>query len=186
MLPSCACPWGGHTEPQTEIAADSWSSHWDSGTQGSLGVSPGGTAGSQHPSCSCLQGSCNGRTAAFPGADTAQAWSHPAHAAQAESCTSCSSSIPPGCRISPGTHPNHSSQGSLDQARWGQARGGHISCGWFFLNHMSIQHRGAATGHAMPHPTRSTKEGQCRVKAMACKTRWVLWVLHLRASDIMD
>lgn len=58
-------------------------------------------------------------------------------------------------------------------------------CGY----HMFMQHQGAATGHAVLHPTRSTNEEQCRVKTMACKTwksRWVLWALHLRASDTTD
>lgn len=136
----------GDTEPQTATAADSWSSHWDTGIQGSLGIRPRGTASSQHSSSSCLQGSCNGRTEASSGADTAQTWSHPAQAAQARASTCCSSPIPPGCRISPGTHPNHISQGRLDQARWGQACGGRISCGWLFLDMVWLPHVHATPG----------------------------------------
>lgn len=173
-------------------SADSWSSHWDTGIQGSLGIRPRGTAGSQHSS-SCLQGSCNGRTEASSGADTAQTWSHPAQAAQAKASTSCSSPIPPSCRITQGPI-----QTTSHKAGWIKHDGAKHVVGtspvadsfWTWCGyHIFMQHQGAAAGHAMLHPTRSTNEEQCRVKTMACKTwksRWVLWALHLRASDTTD
>lgn len=146
----------GDTEPQTAIAADSWSSHWDTGT--ALGLVLGvQLAASTPPPPACRAAAMAGQQLSQAPTPHRQAWSHPAHAAQNEACTSCSSPIPPGCRISPGTHPNHSSQGSLDQARRGQARGGHISCGWFFLNVVWLPHVHATPGcshwpcHASSH-----------------------------------
>lgn len=100
MLPSCqSMGWAccgtaqGDTKPQTATAADSWGSHWDTGQPWGQSW---GTAGSQHPPPACRAAAMTGPTlhGLVSSCPCSTGWS----------LLSCSSPIPPGCRISPGTH----------------------------------------------------------------------------------